>query len=264
MKNAYKTLRWLIKDFSVVSIIYVFLYYLKKKLKLLDYKKIFYVKFNFNGKKITIFLRENNDDFAIIREIFLFEAYKTPFKGIKKIVDAGSHIGASAIYFNSVFPNCKIMCIEPNKKNLILLKKNIRLNKLDCNVVNKVLSNKEKTVNFYFDFKNPAYSRIPEKGRFFNEKIKAITLNKIQEKIKNIDLLKLDIEGEEEGILKKLEGLKIKRVILETHFDKYPKEFDLVRILKKQGFKILPKMSHWRELNKSIEYPFMIFKKDEK
>ncbi|MEX0932607.1 MAG: hypothetical protein WDZ77_00700 [Candidatus Pacearchaeota archaeon] len=99
-----ETIQWLIKDFSLDSTYRVLIYYLKKKIGKLDYNKTFRIYFNFNGKKIKMIVRENNDDFAIIREIFLFNAYKTPFKKIKTVVDVGSHIGSSVIYFNSIFP----------------------------------------------------------------------------------------------------------------------------------------------------------------
>ena len=40
------------------------------------------------------------------------------------IVDAGANIGASVVYFASVFPGSKILAIEPENNNCALLKKN--------------------------------------------------------------------------------------------------------------------------------------------
>ena len=255
-----KTIKWLLRDFSLTSILRVLRYYSKKKFGFLDYKKTFFVLFNFKNKKIKMLLRENNDDFAIVREVFLLNAYKSPFKEVKTIVDGGSHIGASAIYFSLMYPDCKIICVEPSKENSMLLKQNLKLNGIKSDVINKCISDKRKTITFHYNKKNPAYSGISKDGK---EKIKTTTLNQI---IKNsgereIDLLKLDIEGEEIKIIKKLNKNIIKRVILETHFDKYPLKTNLMKIILSRGFEVLPKMNHWKKLNKNIEYPFMIFKR---
>jgi len=40
------------------------------------------------------------------------------------ILDAGANIGASAVYFSGLFPNSKLLAIEPERNNCLLLKKN--------------------------------------------------------------------------------------------------------------------------------------------
>jgi FkbM family methyltransferase len=259
INSAIKTIRWLILNFSLISSILILKYYFKKKLGLLDYKKTFIVKFKFNGKTVKMLLRENNDDFAIVREIFLWHAYKVPFKEVRTIIDGGSHIGASAVYFSLIYPDCKILCIEPSKDSKNILEKNLRFNRVNFKIINKALSNKAGKINFNYDYKNPAYSKITTNGR---ETIETTTLERILKNSKDfIDLLKLDIEGEGIKVVKELDPNRIKGGVLEMHWGKYPKNEDIEKIIKSKGFNILPPMKHWNEINKEILYPFIIFER---
>lgn len=260
MRLAIKTIKWLFKDFSLVSLIHVLRYYFKKKLGFLDYKKTFIVNFKFKDKTVKMLLRENYDDFAILREVFLLCAYKVPFEEVKNIIDCGSHIGASAVYFNLVYPGCKIVCIEPSKDSKGILEKNLIFNKVDFKITNKAVSDKVGKISFNYDYKNPAYSKISVEGR---EIIETTTLKEI---IKNfsgskIDLLKLDIEGEEIKVVKGLDSKEIRGGILETHFENYPPNENIIDIINQRGFKVLPPMNHWNELNNKILHPFVIFER---
>lgn len=142
------------------------------------------------------------------------------------------------------------------------MKKNLKLNNISCRIITKALSNREKkTVGFYYNHKNPAFSKISE-GMSENM-VDTISIENLQKKMRKIDLLKLDIEGEEIMVLEEINPKKrvIKNIILETHFDKYPSKFDLAKLMASKGFELLPKMNHWKKLNSEIEYPFMIFKR---
>ena len=80
---------------------------------------------------------------------------KIKFK-ISNILDIGANNGIYSIYYAKKYKNSKIFSFEPVKKNYILLKKNIHLNKIK-NI---------KTYNFGFFNKNKtAKIGLPDKRK---------------------------------------------------------------------------------------------------
>ena len=65
------------------------------------------------------------------REIFNDEIYSFEnLKNVESIIDIGSHIGLSIVYFKEKYPNSNIISFEPNPINFELLEKNIFENNL--------------------------------------------------------------------------------------------------------------------------------------
>ncbi len=105
----------------------------------IDLTSIEYSMFGMNNRKL--YFRKNNSDPAVIKQIFERKDYnlgallrakdinneyltiinnqQTPL-----IIDCGANIGASSIWFHSLFPKSKIIAIEPDKDSFELLVKN--------------------------------------------------------------------------------------------------------------------------------------------
>lgn len=264
MNGAKKTIFWLFRSFSLFSIFKILIYYLKKKMRILNYKNSFIIKFNFEGRKISFRIRENNDDFAIIREVFLYGAYRMQNNQEKKveiIFDIGAHLGSSAVYLSCVFPSSKIYCFEPDLNSRKLLLENLGRNNVDASVFNLAVSNKKKMIYFNSDIKNPAFSEISNKNK--GAKIKAVSIEDIFSflDLDFVDIIKVDIEGEEIEMLKGLKksSKRIGLFICETHYSKY-RISDLKKEFSIKGFNIENPLPHWKFLNNEIEYPIMIAK----
>ena len=93
----------------------------------------------------------------LFNEVFLNQEYcfttnkKSPF-----IIDCGSNIGMSVLYFKMIYPNSEILAFEPDKDAFGCLAENIKANNLHAVLPNqKALSNKEGSVDFYYDQDNP-------------------------------------------------------------------------------------------------------------
>ena len=78
------------------------------------------------GIKAPLFLRKDTTDVAMFDQVFLLDDYKIDFSFEPKvIIDAGANIGLFSILLKNRFPEAKIICIEPDKENCEVLKKNL-------------------------------------------------------------------------------------------------------------------------------------------
>lgn len=172
-----------------------------------------YVKFLNYTVQITDgpnFMIQYKDIF--INKIYHFNAVsKSPF-----IIDGGSNIGMSIIYFKHIFPDAKIIGFEPDSQIFALLEENITKNNLkNITLINSALG---KTAS-----KVPFISNRGSGGRLENDSrsmtIKSVCLsNYINE---SVDFLKLNIEGSELPVLEEIEKSgklnNIIEIVLEYH-----------------------------------------------
>lgn len=115
---------------------------------------------------------------------------------VEYIIDAGANIGQQTIRFiNSYKSLKKIIAVELDSKTFEYLKKNTK-NLKKISLVNKALSNSNME-RFYLPSNNSEMSKITNEKN--GQKIESITINEIIKKydLPRIDLLKLNIEGEE-------------------------------------------------------------------
>lgn len=165
--------------------------------------------------------------FCMFNEIFADEVYKFDSKTVSpKIIDCGSNIGLSILYFKSLYPQAKIIGFEPGLETYDLLRKNVEENNLrDVVVHNKALSDKEGFIPFYVSKENPAHggwSIGGEANDYYKKSETQIPCARLSAYIDSeVDLLKIDIEGAEDLVVKDLAEngkLKfVKQIILEYH-----------------------------------------------
>ena len=84
-------------------------------------------KVSIKGYPYKIHYRDNISDLAVIEQIFFQNEYKAvPISlDARLIIDCGSNIGCSVVYFLNRFPNARIVAIEPDDENYALLLKNV-------------------------------------------------------------------------------------------------------------------------------------------
>lgn len=126
---------------------------IKKPEKILIYIKLYitsnkkrYKESMTNIFRKKIFYTDSASFTSMYYEIFDKEIYRfntnstTPF-----IIDCGSNIGLSLIYFKKQYPNSKIIAFEPDREIFKILNKNIESLKLDgVEIINKGLWNKKE------------------------------------------------------------------------------------------------------------------------
>lgn len=178
------------------------------------------------GKRLT-FDVASVDDLITVHEIFCRRDYSVPASA-KVIVDFGSNIGISGVYFALNAPAAHVYLHEPDSRNIKLLRRNIGLIEGHF-VVNEVAvtSNVNGEVNF----------GIVESGRYGgvglesdrSVVVQGKTATSILEEIIHvhgvIDVLKIDVENLESEILDSLSRdllTKIKKIYIEFPIDVRP------------------------------------------
>ncbi len=142
-------------------------------------------------------------DFSTFNLIFCREDYYCP-KNFNTVVDIGSNIGLSCIYWLTRNSHCKVYSYEPSTTNFNRLEKNLNYFKNRCKLNNFAISDYNGSGYLHLE-KDGVYSSLKindEKLEYLNkEKCKIVHINQcLEEILKNndeIDILKIDNEGEE-------------------------------------------------------------------
>jgi FkbM family methyltransferase len=194
-----------------------------------------------------------------LREIFVEEVYK--FNAVNDspyILDCGANIGMSVIYFKKLYPKAKIVAFEPDTQIHGILQSNINgFGLSDVQVENKAIWTKETVLEFSSN--GALGGRINEDGENENANRQTIKVNAVRlgdYLTKQVDFLKIDIEGPEVDVLKDCSHLlgNVKNLFVEYHSNPAKEqELDvLLSILKKAQFKV-----YIKEAWNNLPYPFL-------
>lgn len=160
----------------------------------------------------------------MFREIFIWNGYlfrtnsSNPF-----IIDCGSNIGVSVLFFNLFFPECRLLAFEPDEFTFQILEKNVKQNNLQ-NVVlqNMALSDHDGVVDFYYDQEHPGRLQMSTLEIRMPKQKKEVISTRLSNYIEGeVDFLKLDVEGAETAVIEDLKKeIKIRfidQMVIEYH-----------------------------------------------
>lgn len=175
-----------------------------------------------------------------LKNVYYFKCDET----VPKIVDAGSNIGLSIIYFKLLFPRAEILSFEPDEETFNLLQKTIKRNQMQTvNTFRAALCNREGITNLFKEkgVVGSLNMSIVPTAYSGSEEIEVPTTllsNYINDEI---HFAKIDTEGSEIAILENLiysRRLKyIKEFVVEFHAAKSVLTLtDFCAILIKQKF----------------------------
>jgi len=174
----------------------------------------------------------------LFEEIFIWKPYY--FKAATDhpvIIDCGSNIGMSILYFKHVYPGCAITGFEADKRTFELLQENVLRNRLQhVTLFNRAVSDTSGTIDFYSDPSLPgslAMTAQSERGLKAKSQVEATPLSEYISS--EIDFLKMDIEGDEERVIADLarrNKLKlVKELVFEYHHHELPNQDRLSGVL---------------------------------
>lgn len=182
----------------------------------------------------------------LFNEIFIEQEYyfvtknKTPY-----IIDCGSNIGMSVLYFKMLYPDSEILAFEPCAEAFFCLERNIRNNNLNSVLIyKKALSNKEGTIDFYYDQNDSGSLLMSTKQERMPKQKQTVEASVLSKYInRTVDFLKMDVEGAELEIMEELSHKgklnDIKEMVIEYHHhiirdaDVFSK---ILRLLEDAGF----------------------------
>lgn len=178
------------------------------------------------------------DLFYSLDEIFKNKIYKQELNENSYILDCGANIGLSAVYIKSICQSAHIELFEPDAANFELLSHNIR----SCGLTGITAHQKAVwTENATLNFKNEGTvsSRIEQQSTPSTTTVEAVRLRDFM--TREIDFLKMDIEGAEYPVVKDIEDklYLVKNFFLEYHgkFEENGQLIELLEIVRRNNFR---------------------------
>ncbi len=219
--------------------------------------------------KIFLFFYNLFENYIHLKKIKLFLSKNVTLKD-PIIFDVGSHKGKLVSLMNNLYKNALVYCFEPNElfnKNLEKNGKNIYVHNYavgekteEKNIIihNIDLTNTLSQINensFYLKIKNFISGKLNKNNNY--KRVKVISLDDFckTKEIKNIDFLKIDVEGYEYKVLLGAKDIikNVKYIMIEIQkndmYKNYSKE-NIENFLKENNFILI----------KSFNFPFMFFK----
>jgi FkbM family methyltransferase len=151
-----------------------------------------------------IYLRSNQSDIPIFKQVFLDQQYHTSFIKIPKvdrILDIGANIGMASLFFNDAYKNAQIIAIEPEQNNFKQLVKNTEKEaKIEC--LNLAIWGKNEKLNITNSNAKSDGFILTNSSLSSKDEIEGITITQLL-KNKNwdyVDVVKIDIEGAEKSV----------------------------------------------------------------
>jgi len=161
----------------------------------------------------------------LYREIFISQVYRFTLNTSRPlIIDCGSNVGMSLLYFKKIAPDSEVIAVEPDPAAFRMLQKNAEQNGWkDVTLCNKAISSRDGEISFYVNENNPgdlgmstiAQGHLPKEIVVPCVRLSALVGDR------EVDFLKLDIEGVETEVIDEMAGCgalrQIKEMVIEYH-----------------------------------------------
>lgn len=179
------------------------------------------IKLSIPSFKNPVYIRRKDSDPAIFFQIFgemQYQWHDMEHIHPLTIVDAGSNVGFSALFFAQKFPQAKIYCIEPDPDNYSQLLKNTT-NYENIRTHQAALWPIDEMLNLNNNHQESASIRVE---RTNSANVEGISIPKLmqQYQIDKIDILKIDIEGAEKELFSNQPAdwlSKVDIILIELH-----------------------------------------------
>ena len=185
------------------------------------------------------------------RELFIQKQYY--FRSARQdplILDVGSNLGLSIIYFKFIYPQCQIKSFEANPETYKFLQKNIAANNLQkITTTNVAVAASEGVVELYVNSQDARFddraSILPNAGLRQDLLVKkSVNSVKLSDYLaEKVDLIKIDVEGAEGVIFQEIQNNleKVKNIVFEFHQRAYSEQnriSDILKVLEDNNFQV--------------------------
>jgi FkbM family methyltransferase len=208
--------------------IFPFIYFSYQYVLYLFIKRILFFKVN----KVRLKYLDARSALFQYKEYFFDHDIKVNLDNDDVILDIGSNVGISALYFHKTFPQNQIYAFEPDPAIFKILKTNLK--KTNIIVQNVAISSKTGTAKF--SSQGNDMGALSDLG---TTQVKTIKLSDITKK--PIGIMKMDIEGHENELIEEIRLIlpQTKILILEHHTLQLEKQklSKILSLLEKNNFR---------------------------
>lgn len=164
--------------------------------------------------KYWLFLNPQDTGMAMQLIENIYESYSNDviselLKKGSTIVDVGAHVGSNTLFFSKIAgDNGHVFCFEPDPQNFNLLKKNLYINGIkNVSAYRVAISDRKGKAKLYPSVEETTDHRISDSNLIGRKiiKVQCDSLDNLLRKIKNVNLIKIDVQGWE---IKCLQGMK--------------------------------------------------------
>lgn len=205
-------------------------------------------------------IRPKTSDAAVLWDTFHERFHLPPIKLRPEavILDLGANVGYTAVHFAQVYPEARVVAVELDKQNYEAARNHTR-DYPRCTLINAAVWSEDGTVSY--DAGEEAWGFHVESNGNGNggaarpmttAQAKTLTTIMADNKISEVDYIKMDIEGAEWPVLSTADGWleRVKSIKVEIHpkFNKDATYENCARILTGRGFECRRDDRHWDTL----------------
>jgi FkbM family methyltransferase len=191
----------------------------------------------------------------IKKQIYNFKSdHEQPY-----ILDCGSNVGVSILYFKKLYPNASIVGFEPDEMIFKVLEKNLSKNDLgNITLLNKGVWNSEGIKYFYYDGADGGHIVNADDQLIKTRNLSKVNVTRLLEYLdRKVDFLKIDIEGAEAIVIEDCKSLlrNVSRIFIEYHpvFCENQAILSILRNLNENGFNYIIKSATLQNNSPFIE-----------
>lgn len=237
-------------------------------LKILHYKKLGHLK---KYPRLVTFAFDDISNIINLDGLYEKRELETFFSWIKKkkisfkkgfAIDVGSNIGNHTLYFSRFFKT--VFGFEANKDIFQVLNLNARL-KRNVRVYNYAVSDRNKKGFLDVDISNISGSKLSDNIINFKQNTKCIKLDSLFKNKKNIQLIKIDVEGKELQVLLGAKNILLSNrpiILFEHHLQNFDEKGNskCISFLSTMGYKTYATIGHIPSVSTKNSFIIKLFK----
>lgn len=162
-------------------------------------------RFCFNHKRYSLEHYSDAVSRQVVREVMdgtSYPLYPFPKGRIRKILDLGAHIGAATLYFHCHYPSAQITALEPHPEYAKILRKNLATNQVQAEFIEAAYAIHKRKAFVANGKHGPCSSYVTSSSGRRAIEVQAIYPQSLD--LQAYDLIKIDIEGDEDAIFSHL------------------------------------------------------------
>lgn len=237
-------------------------------LKILHYKKLGHLK---KYPRLVTFAFDDISNIINLDGLYEKRELETFFSWIKKkkisfkkgfAIDVGSNIGNHTLYFSRFFKT--VFGFEANKDIFQVLNLNARL-KRNVRVYNYAVSDRNKKGFLDVDISNISGSKLSDNIINFKQNTKCKKLDSLFKNKKNIQLIKIDVEGKELQVLLGAKNILLSNrpiILFEHHLQNFDEKGNskCISFLSTMGYKTYATIGHIPSVSTKNSFIIKLFK----